>query len=57
VHAEVEATRRNGVRAIGQVRVAVVPLARTGTPREEVVCVARVYGIDNDVDGHRQRIS
>jgi hypothetical protein len=45
-----EATRRDGVPAIEQAGVAVVPLVRTGGPREEVV------GADGHVNGtHSQR--
>jgi hypothetical protein len=51
-----EATLRDGVPAIEQARVAVVPLVRTGSPQEDLVRAAAAVGADGHVIGaHSQR--
>jgi hypothetical protein len=56
VPADTEAKLLYCVPAIQQATVGVVLFIRTGSPREEVVHLGRVYGIDNDVNGHRQHL-
>jgi len=51
-----EAKLRDSVPAVEQVGVVAMSLVRTGSLREEVVRVARVDGVDSDVNGPRQRI-
>jgi nucleotide-binding universal stress UspA family protein len=56
LHADMEAKLRDYVHAIAQAGVAVVPLIRTGSPREDVVRVAEEIGADCLVIGaHSKR--
>lgn len=56
LHADMEAKLRDYVRAIEDAGVAVVPLIRTGSPREDVVRVAAEVGADCLVIGaHSKR--
>jgi nucleotide-binding universal stress UspA family protein len=57
LHADMEAKLRAYVHAIEQAGVAVVPLIRTGSPREEVVRVAAEIGADCLVIGARSKRS
>jgi nucleotide-binding universal stress UspA family protein len=57
LHAEMEAKLRDYVDAIVRAGVAVVPLIRTGSPREEVVRVAAEIGADCLVIGARSKRS
>ena len=51
-----EAKLRDGMPAMESAGVVAVSLVCTGSLREEVVRVARVDGVDSDVNGPRQRI-
>jgi nucleotide-binding universal stress UspA family protein len=57
LHADMEAKLRDYVHAIEQAGVAVVPLIRTGSPREDVVRVAAEIGADCLVIGARSKRS
>ena len=57
LHADMEAKLRDYVEAIARAGVAVVPLIRTGSPREEVVRVAQEIGADCLVIGAHSRRS
>jgi nucleotide-binding universal stress UspA family protein len=57
LHADMAAKLRDYVEAIARAGVAVVPLIRTGSPREEVVRVAAEIGADCLVIGARSKRS
>jgi nucleotide-binding universal stress UspA family protein len=57
LHAEMEAKLRDYVHAIERAGVAVVPLIRTGSPREDVVRVAEEIGADCLVIGSHSKRS